>query len=260
MRNFSRFFTLIELLVVIAIIAILASMLLPALANARRTAKRVGCISNQKNLSTCSSMYFDEFDEYYPPLYYITTGQTNYNSLYNISAFWFELIGAAPRRISNSAGWGDRHTLKCPAQPGEGGTSIHAICYGLNHPTSTLTDLGGGVSAMLPNHGNHKRDVERFPSFRIIHACTWSATVVTNNSLSDRIRGDWRFSYRSSIAFRHARDVSPVTYLDGHVAVEPETWLMGKEAGYPVLKTTTRLSSMTHTVQAHGRVDFSPYF
>jgi prepilin-type N-terminal cleavage/methylation domain-containing protein/prepilin-type processing-associated H-X9-DG protein len=87
-----RAFTLIELLVVIAIIAILAAMLLPAIAKAKMQAKRVRCISNQKQLVTTWLLYIDDNNDVLPNNGAVYPPST-VEKLWVQGAFYFSNVG-----------------------------------------------------------------------------------------------------------------------------------------------------------------------
>jgi prepilin-type N-terminal cleavage/methylation domain-containing protein/prepilin-type processing-associated H-X9-DG protein len=115
-------FTLIELLVVIAIIAILASLILPALTQAKAQARRTQCISNERQLELTWLIYTEDYNEMLVPNGAKSPGDTEKNTLWVLGdyhnfppAFTNQIYLLDPRYAAFASYLKHRGVYKCPS-------------------------------------------------------------------------------------------------------------------------------------------------
>jgi prepilin-type N-terminal cleavage/methylation domain-containing protein/prepilin-type processing-associated H-X9-DG protein len=199
-----KIFTLIELLVVIAIIAILASMLLPALNQAREKAKSIKCINNLKQLGTAFSMYLSDHDGRYPPFAYNDGWVLPISNGYDI-----------PYKKPDGV-------FACPAMKGPDSnllTDWRWVHYGYNYENIGGTYRSGGVSAAAVSA---KDSQIKKPSKTILLAeAYYSSAPGRGRGWFTVYDGGWLSStgLYGFLDARHPRSIN-LLWIDGHASSE----------------------------------------
>ncbi len=213
-------FTLIELLVVIAIIAILASILLPALNRARERGKTISCVSHLKQIGLASSMYSTSYNDYIVPTYFKGTGTATQN--------WVGLLGVSYMPCS----WDDFKTqlaadskfaavLQCPSEPEaerSAGIGYQMNCYSTYNEDRYIRLK---QTACRPRKINMIKD----PSHSVLFCDGTNKGVFGDHYMAEM----WSTSGPSAYFYYHRHNLHiNATLADGHVepiqALRSWTW------------------------------------
>ena len=227
MRN-GEYFTLIELLIVIAIIAILASLLLPALSAAREKARTISCASKQKQITMAAQMYANDGNGFFQHLCGGFSNEPSRNAITLLSGY----LGGPSRDEILKDGIKDdtlipktffcdsvRYSSRLNPTTGKWRYS-YAFVYGQGNPDTYYMPLFRYATVPEDDAGS----VRHAPS-NVIFAADGLAKKSESDTVEDGPMESWGANslartYNASYAliFTRHNKLANVMFLDGHVA------------------------------------------
>lgn len=210
-------FTLIELLVVISIISLLIGILLPALSNARESARGVQCLSNQRQIGLAVELYRGDYEDYLPVEYDTDNGselEYNWYAPSNNGAWHIKLADYMPyQRKDGTARFEVEPAIStvihCPSFELEGN-------YSLEHPAYTHS-----------NYINLSSDFQRSSMVKAsqVKTPTEKAFIIdvgpdNDGNVTAWFNLDLRFVTRDEDLFRYDHNNGAAhLFFDGHAVI-----------------------------------------